>query len=48
MYKERTQLKDIVIKNGDRLPINKNQVVTKYFNKLRKSIILIDFKPNQP
>jgi hypothetical protein len=45
--KERTQLKEIVIKNGDRWPINKNQLGTKYFNKFRIFISSIDFESNQ-
>ena len=34
--RENTQPKDIVITNGDRWPINKNQLVTKYFIKFKK------------
>ena len=48
LYTERTQLKGIVTKNGDRWPINKNQLVTKYFNTFRICISSIDFKSNQP
>ena len=36
--KKRTQLKDIVTKNGGRWPINKHELVAKYFIKFIKCI----------
>jgi hypothetical protein len=41
------QLRDIIIKNGDRWPLNKSQIIRKYETKFRTFISVIDFKSNQ-
>ena len=47
-YMKEMELRYIVTRSEDRWPLNKNQLVTKYFSKFRKFISSMDFKSNQP